>query len=157
MAHKINKEKAEQNQLDKDIAGFLVEIADGRMMDKREGEEALKRATVKEIRQYGQRMIKDQTKLLKEVKKLAKAHQITLPSDISSDKQEGLKELMKEEAKDFDQKFIKMMILDHERDIKLFKKAGMYEDVSVRRFVVKYYPMLESHLAKAEEIRKKMN
>ncbi|WP_428655079.1 DUF4142 domain-containing protein [Runella sp.] len=155
-ANKINKEKAEQSQLDKDIAEFLVEIADGRMMDKREGEEALKKGTTKEIRQYGQLMVKDQTKLLKEVKKLAKSHQITLPASISSEKQEGLADLMKEQDKDFDRKFVKMIAIDHERDIKLFKKAGMYDDVSVRRFVVKYYPMLETHLGKVEAIKKNM-
>ena len=155
LTNRINQENTELSQTEKDIAEFLTEIADGRMMDKKEGEEALKKGTTPEIRQYGQLMVKDQTALLKAIKKLAKARQINLPMAISAQKQEGLENLRKEEGKEFDQKFIKMMIIDHERDIKLFKKASGYEDMAIKRFIAKYYSKIQLHLDKAETLKKK--
>ncbi len=56
-------------------------------------------------------------------------------------------------GEDFDKKFIKMMIIDHERDIKLFKKALDYKDAEVSAFAKKYLPMIQGHLDKIEVIK----
>jgi putative membrane protein len=139
--------------VNKDVAGFLVKIADARMMGKKEGELAGQKGTTPEIVAYGKLMIKDQEFLLTQIKKLAAERSITLPAEISNDKKDGFEDLQAKTEKDFDKKFIKMMRIDHERDIKDFTKAGELTDKGVTDFAAKYIGMIQMHLDKLNAIK----
>lgn len=152
-ANAANDKKADKNMVDDDDAAFLVKSADARMMDSREGKLAVTRGTTAAIRNYGSLMVKDQAMLLDKIKMLAASKKISLPSDISNDKQEGHEDLKGKSTEDFDKKFIKMMVIDHERDIKLFKKAAKSEDKEIRIFAEKYLPLIQSHLDKINLIK----
>jgi len=154
-ANETNEAKADKGVVDEDVAEFLVKSADARMMDIKEGKMAISKASSKDLQDYGRLMVKDQTMLLDEIKKLASKVNVTLPMGISEEKQEGQEDLSEESGIDFDEKFIKMMKIDHERDIKLFKKAIDCTEPSVSAFAKKYLPLIESHLAKIEAIKKK--
>lgn len=60
---------------------------------------------------------------------------------------------MKKTGRDFDEKFIKMMRIDHERDLKDFKKAGELADKGVTDFAATYISMIQIHLDKLNEIK----
>ncbi len=152
-AHSANEEKAENNVVDEDVAEFLVKSADARMMGSREGKLATKKGTTEAIRDYGQWMIKDQAILLKEIKRMAATRNITLPTNISEEKEEGREKLADKEGTDFDEKFVKMMTIDHERDVKLFEKALQFKDKGVSSFARKYLPTIQAHLNKIEAIK----
>lgn len=139
--------------VNKDVAGFLVKIADARMMGKKEGELAVQKGTTPEIVDYGKLMIKDQQFLLTQIKKLAAEKNITLPAEISNDKKDGFKDLDGKTGESFDKKFIKMMRIDHERDIKDFTKAGELTDKGVTDFAAKYIEMIQMHLDKLNAIK----
>ncbi|MBC7850848.1 MAG: DUF4142 domain-containing protein [Chitinophagaceae bacterium] len=95
-ANTANEVKVENKQIDEDVAEFLVKSADARMMDSKEGKLASQKGTSSAIKNYGSLMVKDQAMLLAKIKKLAAARKISLPTDISNDKIEGLVDLMKE-------------------------------------------------------------
>lgn len=152
-ANAANEQKADEKVLDEDVADFLVKSADARMMDFKEGKLATEKGTTQTIKDYGKLMVKDQALLLDAIKKLAATRHISLPSGISDKKEEGRDELSEKSGEDFDKKFIKMMIIDHERDIKLFKKAIDYKDKDVSDFAKKYLPMIQIHLDKIEVIK----
>lgn len=151
-AKKANEAKSENNILDEDVAAFLVKIADARMMGMKEGKEAQQKGTTEEIRNYGAWMIQEQSELQAQIKMLANSKKVTLPEDISNEKQDGLTDLKEKTGKDFDEKFIKMMTIDHKRDVKDFKKATEYKDPEVASFASKYLPMIQSHLDKIKQI-----
>ena len=156
-ANEVNEKKADANVVSENIAEFLVKSADARMMDLQEGELAFTKGSIKEVREYGALMIKDQAILLEEIKKIAGNKNITLPSSISDQKKKGRENLSEKEGKEFDEKFIKMMKIDHERDLKLFEKAKDFDDMETKLFANKYLPMIKSHLDKViiiEEIVK---
>ncbi|CAN5661299.1 hypothetical protein BH10BAC2_BH10BAC2_01800 [soil metagenome] len=154
IADSKNEAKADKGLVDKESADFLVEAADARMMDIKEGELALQRGTTIEIKNYGKLMIKDQALLLGKIKALASKKNIVLPAEISADKQDGVKDISSKEGKDFDDKFIKMMKIDHERDIKEFTKAAEFSDKDVSAFAAKYLSMIQSHLDKINTLNK---
>lgn len=133
---------------------FLLKAVDARMMGTLEGRAALKKGTTKEIRDYGALMIRDQQKMLAELKRLATELALTLPDTISDDKQDGLEDLLEKESKKFDKKFIKMMRIDHRRDVRLFSKAREFENRKIRAFATEYLPMVESHLEKIKGLKK---
>jgi putative membrane protein len=152
-ANKVNDQKADNNIVDEDVADFLVKSADARMMDAQEGKLAAEKGTTKAIREYGKLMVKDQSALLRKIKSLASKRNIALPSDISNKKENGREDLAEETGKDFDDKFIKMMIIDHERDVKLFEKATEFNDPEVSAFAKANLSTIQSHLDKIEAIK----
>ncbi|MEO5683659.1 MAG: DUF4142 domain-containing protein [Chitinophagaceae bacterium] len=152
-AVQANEQKAQAGLLDEEVAGFLVKAADARMMGQKEGALAIEKGTTLFIRQYGRQMVRDQGILLAQIKKLAAAGKISLPASISQDKEDGRKDLAEKTGKDFDNKFMKMMIIDHKRDIKDFKKAVDYKDSAVSAFAKKNLPLIQEHLDKIEEIK----
>ncbi len=151
-AEQKNEAKIPDESIKQETADFLVKIADARMMDSKEGALAVTNGTTAEIREYGQLMVADQAKLLKEIKSLAAKRNIILPTDISNEKFKGYESLAKETGKDFDKKFCKMMIIDHERDVKDFTKAMEIDDKEIQEFAKANLPMIESHLEKAKAL-----
>jgi putative membrane protein len=152
-ANKVNDQKADNNIVDEDVADFFVKSADARMMDAQEGKLAAEKGTTKAIREYGKLMVKDQSALLRKIKSLASKRNIALPSDISNKKENGREDLAEETEKDFDDKFIKMMIIDHERDVRLFEKATEFDDPEVSAFAKANLSIIQSHLDKIEAIK----
>jgi putative membrane protein len=153
-ADSINASKSKKIPLNTEVADFLVKIADARMMDIKEGKDAMEKATTAELKIYGSLMVQDHTMLLTKIRELAAARSMTLPLQISQDKKEGLEEQVAKTGKEFDENFVKMMIIDHKRDISDFKKAEKLEDDGVHQFVVTYLPLIQSHLDKLEAIKK---
>jgi putative membrane protein len=136
------------------VTKFLTDAADARLMDTEEGKLARERGTTEEIRSYGRWMMRDQSTLLKEIKEIAQKKSIVLPAKISEEKAEGLEDLKKEKGKNFDKKFMKMIAVDHKRDVREFKKATHFEDAETKKFAAQYLPTIESHLERIKEIEK---
>jgi len=137
-----------------DSIKFLMDAVDARLMDTEEGKLARERGTTEEIRSYGRWMMRDQSKLLEELRKLAAKKNVSLPKTISIKKSEGLEELKKYKGKEFDEKFTKMICIDHKRDVREFKKAARSKDEEIRAFASQYLPTIEAHLDRIREIEK---
>jgi putative membrane protein len=147
-AYRINEEKADKDLVDKDVAEFLVKAAEGRLMNINGGKLAVLKGSTSEVRSYGQLVVKDETSMLDELKKVAAERNVTLPNGVSDKKREGQMNLSEEAGKDFDEQFIKMMRTGLEHDIKLFEKANNSGDVGIASFSKKYLPLMQSHLEK---------
>ena len=138
---------------EREIKRFITDAADARMMDREEGRLASRMGTTADIRKYGDLMIKDQTAFLSDIQELAKQKKIALPEKITEEKARALQDLKDVKGTDFDKKFIRMIKIDHKRDIGEFKSASEYDDAQVSAFAKKYLPMIESHLSKVERIK----
>jgi len=142
--------------VDEIVSQFIIESVDARLMDLEEGKVVIQRSTSKNLKEYGDLMMKDQSRMLEELKIIADRKQVKLPSDLSQEKAEGLADLKKEHGTSFDKKFVKMMILDHKRDVKKFEKATKSDDADIKLFATKYLPVVQSHLDKIRTLKKKM-
>ena len=146
-----------QTEIDKTNAAtktFLLEMNDARMMDLEEGKQAAQKGTTNEVRQYGEKMIKEQTYLLKQFQIFAFSKKIELPKSISDKKLNALNDLKEKTGKDLDKKFISMICIDHTRDVKKFKKALQSDDLEVAKFASQHLPMIQDHLAEIKTIKK---
>jgi putative membrane protein len=150
-----NKASGKKASLTENEADFLIEASDGRLMGILEGKAATSKATTQDIRDYGHLMVKDQKTMLNDLKSIAKLLSVPLLDTISEEKQDGLEDLMEKESTKFDKKFIKMMKIDHRRDVRLFTKAKDYDNPTIKAFATRYLPMIESHLEKVKALRKK--
>lgn len=130
------------------IINFIVTSANARLTGAEEGRLAAQKGTTEKIKAYGALMIKDQGRLLGELKRLAVLKGITIPEDIQEN------EIREKSGRQFDHAFVKLMIEEHERDIKLFKNALACGDPDVSAFAAQYLPLIESHLEKIKSIKR---
>lgn len=143
----------EKSSIDETIAEFLSDMTEARIMDLEQGKTAEQRGTTKFLKQYGSLMVKDQSNMLDELKEIAKDKDISIPTSLGSDKAEALEALKKVHGESFDKKFIKMMIIDHKRDVKKLERATHYGDADIQVFATKYLPIVKSHLDKIKALK----
>jgi putative membrane protein len=141
-------------KLDDETSQFLISMTDARLMDIEESKLAVERGTIEEVVSYGRWMLSEQAKLLHELKVLASKKGVNLPTALSEEKANALDDLKKEHGGEFEKKYIKMIMLDHKRDVHEFRKATSFEDVDVKNFAAKFLPVIESHLRQIQKIKK---
>jgi putative membrane protein len=144
----LSKDSDRKSDVDEFVKEFITEMTEARLMDLEEGKIAQQKCTTKELKSYGMLMVNDQTEMLHELKKLAARKNVSLPQVLGPDKTEGLKALKEVHGKPFDKKFIKMMIVDHKRDVKKFERATQSRDADVQVFATRYLPYVQAHLQK---------
>jgi putative membrane protein len=148
IAHQTNL----NSSIDERISKFMTEAADARMMDIEEGKLAMEKGTNDLVKNYAQKLIDDNTKLLKELRSLAGQKNIALPTTLSNDKADGLNDLREKEGKAFDEKFIKMIQRDHKRDLDDFEDAADFNDRDIQQFAQRNVSLFENHLSQVDQV-----
>lgn len=138
--------------VDKDVADFAVEAANGGMMEVELGKIAQQKAGSQRVKDFGAMMVQDHSAANDKLKSLAQAKNITLPGTIGNDAQKDIDDLNKKTGMDFDKAYMNMMLSDHKKDIKSFQKAADLKDMDVRNFAVETLPTLQKHLDSAMAI-----
>ena len=133
--------------VDKDDANFAVDAANGGMTEIAASQVAQTSASSQRVKDFAAMMVQDHTKAGDELKKIAAAKSITLPSAISDKNQKEVDGLGKKTGADFDKAYIKLMLDDHKGAVDLFKKeSDKAKDADIKTFATKTLPTLEMHL-----------
>ena len=111
-----------------DTSEFAVKAANGGMMEVELGRMAQEKGMSKDVKEFGAMMVADHSKANDELKTIATDKNITLPVTIGEDKQEMVNDLMKLSGKEFDKKYVSMMLDDHQKDVDMFKEAAEDND-----------------------------
>jgi putative membrane protein len=139
---------------------FIMSAAIGGEMEVALGKVAAAKGASEDVKKFGQTMVDDHSKANDELKELAKTKGVDLKkAEDSAIKKESKEEgsLAKKEGADFDKAYMKMMVKDHEDDVKEFEKASKdCEDSDVKAWAAKTLPTLQSHLSMAKEIEGKL-
>lgn len=133
----------------KSAQGAITEVTLGNMV-KAKGEGA-------DAKGFADMMISDHTKEGDEIKTLAAAKGVTLPTEPTAEQKGIIEKLSKLSGKELDKEYIKGMVTDHEKDVAEFKKqSAEAKDADVKAFAVKTLPTLEHHLTTVKDINAKM-
>ncbi|MBL0744990.1 DUF4142 domain-containing protein [Chryseolinea lacunae] len=143
----------DEKPVDEVAEKFLTTAIEARIMDLEQGRAAQQRSATDAVKDYGTLMLRDQNIMLNELRAIAASKHITLPEAPDAKQQEALATLQQQDGKAFDKKFIKMMIIDHKRDVRKFRKATHSNDVDVKAFAVKYLPVVEAHLDYIQKLK----
>jgi len=134
---------------------FAVTAADGGMMEVELGKMASQKGVSSTIKKLGAMMVKDHSAANAELKKVAKEKNITLPADLSDKCRKTVQDLSEKKGADFDKAYADLMVSDHKEDIDDFKKeADKGKDSVLTAWARKKVPVLEHHLAMAEQAKK---
>jgi putative membrane protein len=152
-ANKVNKEvKAVQP----DASNFVVNAANGSMMEVELGKIAEDRAANARVKAFGAMMVKDHSEANDNLKNIANSLNIAVPDSVSNDSRKEIDNLKKKNGKDFDKAYVKMMVDDHKKDIAEFRKcADNCSDSTVKNFASTLLPVLEKHLDSIQAIAAK--
>jgi putative membrane protein len=136
---------------------FLKKAAAGGMAEVQFGELAQKNASSSAVKQFGERMVTDHTKMGDEVKSLAGSKGVTLPSQMEAKEKAEYDRLSKKTGAEFDRDYMSMMVKDHMQDIQEFQnEANSGQDPDVKALAAKALPTLREHLRMAENAEKQV-
>jgi putative membrane protein len=134
---------------------FVQEAAIGGMLEVELGRLAVQKAASDPVRQFGQRMVDDHSQGNEQLKAIAQTKGIALPDSLDAKHRKEVERLQKLSAAQFDQAYMKLMLEDHQQDIREFRKeATQGVDSNVKSFAASTLPKLHDHLAMAREAAK---
>jgi putative membrane protein len=129
-----------------DDSEFMVDAANGGMMEVEMGKLAQTKAQSQAVKDFAARMVADHSKANDELKALAATKNVTLPSAIDQDGQDHLADMGKKSGADFDKDYVDMMVKDHDKDVSMFEDEEKdAKDPDVKAWVSKTLPTLREH------------
>ncbi|HZE73227.1 MAG TPA: DUF4142 domain-containing protein [Pyrinomonadaceae bacterium] len=154
MASPAKQSSATLTQSDR---AFLNEAAAGGMAEVELGRLATQKAQNPEVKRFGERMVTDHSKVNDEMKQLAARKGVTVPGTPTAEQKEEMDKLAKLSGAAFDREYMKLMVEDHDTDVKAFQEqASNASDPDVKSFASKTLPTLEEHQKMAHEIAGKL-
>jgi putative membrane protein len=130
---------------------FVLAAGMGGMAEVQLGQLAVQRAASDDVKQFGQRMVDDHTRANNELMQVASQKGITLPTALDAKHQADMNKLSGLSGADFDRAYMKLMVKDHQKDTKEFRKeADKGQDADVKGFAARTLPTLEEHLRMAQ-------
>jgi putative membrane protein len=132
---------------------FVMEAAMGGMMEVELGRVAAQQGASDAVKQFGQRMVDDHTKVNQELMALASSKGMTLPTALDEKHQQHVAKLQAMSGADFDRAYGKMMLSDHNKDVKEFEKQSTRAtDPDLKAFASRNLPALQEHLQMARAL-----
>jgi putative membrane protein len=132
-------------------ASFLQKAAEDGLAEVQLGELAQHKALRDEVRQFAKRMSEDHAKANEQLKSIAAAHHVEIPTTLDRHHEREMNKLSGLIGGDFDRAYMSRMVREHRKDVAEFRKrARAKEQNDVTRFAASTLPVLESHLEMAQ-------
>ncbi len=130
---------------------FMLQAAQGGMAEVRLGQLASERAVSDEVKQYGQRMVKEHTQVNSQLAQLATQKGVTLPQDVNANQKALRARLGQIPGRRFDRVYMNEAgIKSHAEQAALFQReAQQGQDPDVKAFAARILPAIEDHLQDA--------
>jgi putative membrane protein len=131
---------------------FIEEAAKGGMAEVELGQFAQEHASNPQVKQFAAKMVQDHSKANEELRSLAQAKGVTMPSAPKHTENHEMGKLAKLQGDAFDREYMDHMVKDHVKDVKEFQKqADKAKDADVKNFAANTLPTLQEHLKMAQE------
>jgi putative membrane protein len=136
---------------------FFKKAAQGGMTEVALGQMAANKAENEAVKSFGQQMVTDHGKANQELKDLAVAESVTLPTEMSADEKALQEKLSGLSGAEFDKAYMEEMLKDHKKDISVFQEeAQQGKDPEVKNWAEKTLPTLQEHYTLAQTTSSKI-
>ena len=140
-----------------DDAKFATAAANGGMTEVALGKLALTKTSNASIKEFANMMVTDHGKTNDELMAIAKAKNITLPTEPDGEHLKKIDELSKKSGADFDKAYVSAMIDGHKKTLDLMNgEAKNGNDTTLKAFATKTAPVVQTHLDAINKIHKSM-
>ena len=137
---------------------FVHSALEGGNAEVKLGQLAAQKGSSEDVKQFGQKMVDDHTKMGEQMKQIAQQEGINVPNGIAAKDKALETKLNSLSGEEFDKAYIKAMVQDHRKDLLEFKKeANSGNDTSIKDAASQGSQIISQHLQIAEEIAQKHN
>jgi putative membrane protein len=137
---------------------FVHSALEGGNAEVKLGQLAAQKSNSEDVKQFGQKMVDDHTKMGEQMKQVAQQEGITVPEGIPAKDKALEMKLNSLSGEAFDKAYIKAMVQDHRKDLSEFKKeANSGNDTSIKDAANQGSQIISQHLQMAEQIAQKHN
>jgi putative membrane protein len=138
--------------------GFVQNAALGGLAEVELSKLAVNKATNAEVKQFAQMMVGDHTGANSELKTLAAAKGIALPTELDADHKATRDRLNTLSGAAFDRDYMAAMAADHNNAVTLFQnEATSGTDAELKAFAAKTLPKLQQHQTMASSVAAKVS
>jgi putative membrane protein len=132
---------------------FVNEAARGGMLEIQLGQIAQKNGESSAVKQFGEQMVTDHTRLNNELGAAAKKDGFEVPTELSSKQSAEVRSFSKLSGKEFDSKYAQVMVKDHTDDLAAFQKAeSSTEKPELKKAIADAIPVIQHHLEMAKQL-----
>ena len=133
---------------------FLKNIAEMCQAKSTLGQLAAERAVNTRVKQFAERMIEAHKRIGQETQLLASRHDIKLPSELSDEHKQKLKEFSSLSGHAFDREYLRYILGDLQSEVSEFEEnMQILEDPDVFHWAYRIIPTLRAHVEDAREIK----
>ena len=144
-----------QNKMDNNDISAMKQLAQANLSEIAAGKTAAEKAQSPDVKKFGQKMVDDHTKMLEDLRTLAKKKNVALPQDPDVKDLAQMKLMERKSGAEFDKDYMEHMVKDHEQDAKDTQNiAAKAKDPDFKAAVQKANVKIKEHLALAEKISK---
>jgi putative membrane protein len=150
-----SQENGPEAMMDK---AFVHDALEGGLAEVQLGKLAVQKSNNEDVKQFGQKMIDDHTKLGDQMKQVAQQMNVKPPTSLSSKDRATIKNLKAMAAGSFDKAYIKDMIKDHEKDRSDFQAAAnRTSNPALKQVATQGAQVIDEHLQLIQQIAQKNN
>jgi putative membrane protein len=134
-------------------AAFIPKAANGGMTEVELGKLAAEKGASQEVKDFGNRMVKDHSKANDELKEVAGKMNVTVPEKVDAKHQAMIAKMSALSGAAFDKAYVKGMVKAHKEDIALFESADKeVKNEDLKKFIGNTIPIMKEHLEMIEKL-----
>jgi putative membrane protein len=144
-----------QDKMSNDDAAAMKQLAQANLSEISAGKAAVSKAQSPDVKQFGQKMVDDHSKMLEDLRTLAKKKNVALPQDADMKDMAQMKLMERKSGAEFDKAYMEHMVKDHEKDLKDTENiAAKAKDADFKAAVQKANGKIKEHYELAQRISK---
>jgi putative membrane protein len=142
-----------QQKMSNDDQAAMKQLASANLAEIDAGKMAASKAQSPDVKKFAQQMVQDHTKMLEDLKSLAKTKSVALPDKAPVKDMAQAKLLERKSGADFDKEFMEHMVKDHEKAAKDGENiAAKAQDPQFKSAVQQANGKIREHLQMAQRL-----
>ena len=151
------KAAAPQHEFNQKDMEFIKKAAIGGMAETELGKLAQQNGHSPDVKSFGARMVQDHGRAGDQLTNIAKERGVQLPQQLDTEHMSMRDRLAKLQGDAFDRAYIKLMVADHDKDMKEFRRqAQKGQDRELKRFARETLAVVEQHDQLAHNVERSM-
>jgi putative membrane protein len=140
-------------KMDNNDAAAMKQLAQANLNEVEAGKLGASKAQSPDVKEFGQKMVKDHGRMYEDLKQLAQRKDVALPDKAALKDLAQMKLLERKSGAEFDREYMDHMIKDHEKDLKDAQAiAAKAKDPEFKAAVQQAIPTIQEHLRLAQRI-----
>jgi putative membrane protein len=132
---------------------FLTDAVRGDLAEVKLGELAQQKGQSEGVKAFGEMLVEDHSKALKQTAELAKDLDVIPPAQTTAEQTQKHDALARLSGAEFDRQFAAEMVKGHEEEIAKYRRQAESGDSKVAELAEELLPTLEEHLAAAQRLQ----